>query len=97
MFFVFNDVCIYQKLFGYMHCSSLVQSILVNATSNGSIGQLLLDLSIILFKYLASRTIFKDSTFRKMMTEFVKMLPVDNCSVLMGEILSNRLRISSSF
>ena len=77
---------------------NIVPFILVDATSyTRSICQLYFDLSIIIFKYLASNKIFIDSPFRKMITGFVKLFPVDNCSLFTGAIISCFLRKSSSF
>ena len=75
----------------------IVPFIRVNATSTGSIGQLHLDSSIILFKYLASKTIFSDSPFHRMITGFVNVLLVDNCSLLTGDTISYHFNTSSSF
>ena len=75
----------------------IVPFIRVNATSTGSIGQLHFDSSIILFKYLASKTIFSDSPFRAMITGFVNVLPLENCSLLTDEIISYFFNTSSSF
>ena len=71
--------------------------ILVRATSTGSIGQLHLDSSITLFKYRASNTIFNDSPFRRIITGFVNVFPVENCSLLTGAIMSYFFNTSSNF
>ena len=52
---------------------NIVPFFLVHATFTGSIRQLHFDSSIVLFKYLAYKTIFKDSPFRKMITELMKL------------------------
>ena len=74
----------------------IVPFILVSATSTGSIGQLHLYSFITLFRYLASETIFSDSPFRKKITGFFNVLPVESCSLFMV-IWGHFLRTSSSF
>ena len=76
---------------------NIVPLILVRATSTGSIAQLHLDSSIMLFKYLASSTIFRDSPFRSIITGFVNVFPVDSCSLLTGAMMSYFFNISNSF
>ena len=75
----------------------IVPCILVNPTSTGSFGQLNFDSYIMLFRYLASNTIFKDSPFRNMITGLVNVLPVDNCSLFTGAMISYFFKTSSSF
>ena len=76
---------------------NFVSFILVNATSTGSMGQLHLDLSIILFRYRASKTIFNDSPFCKLITGFVKVLPVESCCLFTGDMMSYFFRTSINF
>ena len=61
------------------------------------IGQLHFDSSIMLFKYLASSTIFKDSPFRSIITGFVNVFPVDSCSLFYRCNYVIFLRTSNSF
>ena len=76
---------------------NIVPLIRVRATSTGSIGQLHLDSSIMLFKYCASNTKFNDSPFRRINYGFVNVFPVDNCSLLTGAIMSYFFNTSSNF
>ena len=49
--------------------------IFVKITCIGSIGQLHFDSSISELRYLASKTIFSDSPFARMITGLIKVLP----------------------
>ena len=69
----------------------------VSATSTSSMGQLHFDSSIMLFRYLASNNIFKDSPFRSIITGFVNVFPVDSCSLLTGAIMWYFFNTSKSF
>ena len=62
----------------------------------GSIGQLHFDLSISELRYLASRTIFSDSPFARMITGLIKVLPFGCSSLLTGEIISYCSKMSSN-
>ena len=62
----------------------------------GSIGQLHFDSSISELRYLASKTIFSDSPFAKMITGFIKVLPFGCSSLFTGEIISYRSKMSSN-
>ena len=62
----------------------------------GSIGHLHLDSSISELRYLASRTIFKDSLFAKMITGFTNVLPFCCFSLFTGEMISYCSSISSN-
>ena len=75
----------------------IISFIRVRATSTGSIGQLHLDSSIMLFNYCASNTIFNDSPFCRIIYGFVNVFPVDNCSLLTGTIMSYFFNTSSNF
>ena len=65
-------------------------------TSIGSISQLYLDSSISDLRYLASRTIFNDSPFAKMITGFMNVLAFGCLSLITGEMFSYCSSISSS-
>ena len=62
----------------------------------GPIGQLHLDSSISELRYLASRTIFNDSPFAKMITGFMNVLPFGCSSLFTGEMISYCSSISSN-
>ena len=62
--------------------------IFVKITCIGSIGQLHLDSSISELRYLASRTIFSDSPFARMITGLINLLPFGCSSLLTGDIIS---------
>ena len=62
--------------------------IFVKITCIGSIGQLHLGSSISEMRYLASRTIFSDSPFARMITGLIKVLPFGCSSLLTGDIIS---------
>ena len=70
--------------------------IFVKITCMGSIGQLHFDSSISELRYLASKTIFSDSPFAKMITGFIKVLPFGFSSLFTGEIISYRSKMSSN-
>ena len=76
---------------------NIVPFVLVITTSTVSISQLHFDSAITLFTYLASRTIFKDSPFRNMITGFVNVFPVDSCSLFTGAMMSYISKTSSIF
>ena len=63
---------------------------------NGSIGQLHLDSSMSELKYFASRTIFKDSPFAKMITGLINVLPFGSSSLFTGETISYCSNMSSN-
>ena len=62
----------------------------------GSIGQLHFDSSISELRYLASKTIFSDSPFARMITGLMKVLPFGCSSLFTGEIISYCSKISSN-
>ena len=62
--------------------------IFVKITCIGSIGQLHLDSSISELRYLASRIIFSDSPFARMITGLINVLPFGCSSLLTGDIIS---------
>ena len=62
----------------------------------GSIGQLHFDSSISELRYLASKTIFSDSPFARMITELMKVLPF-GCSSLFQVPLRFSLRMTVEF
>ena len=70
--------------------------IFVRITCIGSMGQLHFDSSIIELRYLASKTIFRDSTFARMITGLMKVLPFGCRSVFTGDIISYCSKISSN-
>ena len=47
------------------------------------------------FKYLATRTIFNDSPFAKMITGFINVLPFGCSSLFTGEMISYCSSVSS--
>ena len=61
----------------------------------GSIGQLHFDSSISELRYLASKTIFSDSPFDRMITGLIKVLPFGCSSLFTGEIISYCSKMSS--
>ena len=70
--------------------------IFVKITCIGSIGQLHFDSSIGELRYLASKTIFNDSPFARMITGLIKVLPFGCSSLFTGEIILYCSRISSN-
>ena len=62
----------------------------------GSIGQLHFDSSICELRYLASKTIFSDSPFARMITGLIKVLPFGCSSLFTGEIISYCSKMSSN-
>ena len=59
-------------------------------------GQLHLDSSIRELRYLASKTIFNDSPFAKIMTGLIKVFPFGCSSLFTGDIISYCSKISNS-
>ena len=59
-------------------------------------GQLHLDSSISELRSFASKTIFKDSLFAKMITGFMNVLPFSCSSLFTGEMISYYSSISSN-
>ena len=70
--------------------------IFVKITCMGSIGQLHFDSSISELRYLASKTIFSDSPFARMITGLMKVLPFGCSSLFTGEIISYCSKMSSN-
>ena len=70
--------------------------IFVKITCMGSIGQLHFDSSIDQLRYLASKTIFSDSPFARMITGLIKVLPFGCSSLFTGEIISYCSKMSSN-
>ena len=62
--------------------------IFVKITCMGSIGQLHLDSSVNELRYLASKTIFSDSPFAKMITGLINVLPFGCSYLFTGDIIS---------
>ena len=62
----------------------------------GSIGPLHFDSSISELRYLASKTIFSDSPFARMITGLIKVLPLGCSSSFTGEIISYCSETSSN-
>ena len=62
----------------------------------GSIGQLYFDSTISELRKLASKTIFSDSPFARMITGLIKVLPFGCSSLFTGEIILYCSKISSS-
>ena len=62
--------------------------IFVKITCIGSIGQLHFDSSIGELRYLASKTIFSDSHFARMITGLINLLPFGCSSLFTGYIVS---------
>ena len=62
----------------------------------GSKGQLHFDSSISELRYLASKTIFKDSPFARMITGLMKVLPFGCSSLFTSEIITYCSKISSN-
>ena len=60
----------------------------------GSIGQLHFDSSISELRYQASKTIFSDSPFSRMITGLMKVLPFGCSSLFTGDIISFCSKIS---
>ena len=65
-------------------------------TCIGSIGQLHFDSSISELRYLASKTIFNDSPFARMITGLINVLPFGCSSLFTGEIILYCSKISSN-
>ena len=61
-----------------------------------SIGKLHFDSSISELRYLASKTIFSDSNFARMITRLIKELPFGCSSLFTGEIISYCSKMSSN-
>ena len=70
--------------------------IFVKITCMGSLGQLHFDSSINELRYPASKTIFSDSPFARMITGLMKVLPFGCSSLFTGEIISYCSKISSN-
>ena len=70
--------------------------IFVRITSIGSMGQLQFDSSISELRYLASKTIFSDSPFARMITGLMMVLPFGCSSLFTGDIISYCSKISSN-
>ena len=62
----------------------------------GSIGRLHFDSSISELRYLASKTIFSDSPFARMITGLIKLLPFGCSSLFTGEIISYCSKMTSN-
>ena len=62
----------------------------------GSMGQLHFDSSISELRYLASRTIFSDSTLARMITGLIKMFPLGCSSLSTGDMISYNSKMSSN-
>ena len=62
----------------------------------GSIGQLHFESPISELRYLASKTIFSDSPFVRMITGLIKVLPFGCSSLFTGEIISYCSKMSSN-
>ena len=58
--------------------------IFVKITCIGSVGQLHFDSSFSELRYLASKTIFSDSPFDRMITGLIKVLPFGCSSLFTG-------------
>ena len=70
--------------------------IFVKKTCIGSIGQLHFDSSISELRYLASQNIFSDSSFARMITGLIKVLPFGCSSLFTLEIISYCSKMSSN-
>ena len=70
--------------------------IFVKITCIGSIGQLHFDSSFSELRYLASKTIFSDSPFARMITGLMKVFAFGCSSLFTGEIISYCSKISSN-
>ena len=70
--------------------------IFVKITCMGSIGQLHFYSSISELRYLASKTIFSDSPFARMITWLIKVLPFGCSFLFTGEIFSYCSKMSSN-
>ena len=70
--------------------------IFVKITCIGSMGQLHLDSSIKELRYLASKTIFSDSPFAKMITGLINVFPFGCSSLFTGDIFSYCSKISNN-
>ena len=68
--------------------------IFVKITCIDSIGQLHFDSSISELRYLASKTIFSDSPFARMITGLMKVFPCGCSSLFTGELISYCSKIS---
>ena len=69
-------------------CCEILTVYFCENDSIGSIGQLHLDSSMSEMRYLSSRTIFNHSSFAKMVTGFMKVLPFGCFSLFTGELIS---------
>ena len=65
-------------------------------TCIGSIGQLHFDSSISELRYLASKIIFSDSPFARMITGLIKVLPFGCSSLFTGETILYCSKMSSN-
>ena len=70
--------------------------IFVQITCIGSMGQLHFDSSISELRYLASKTIFSDSPFARMITGLMKVLLFGCSSLFTGDKFSYCSKISSN-
>ena len=70
--------------------------IFVKITCIGSMGRLHFDSSISELRYLASKTIFSDSPFARMITGLMKVLPFGCSSFFTSDIISYCSKISSN-
>ena len=70
--------------------------IFVKRTCIGSIGQLHFDSSISELRYLASKTIFSDSPFARVITGLIKVILFGCSSLFTGEIISYYSKMSSN-
>ena len=68
--------------------------IFVKITCIGSIGQLHFDSSISELRYLASKTIFNDSPFARMITGLINVLPFGEIILFCSKISSNLFTLS---
>ena len=70
--------------------------IFVKITCMGSIGQFHFDSSISELRHIASKTIFSDSVFPRMITGLIKVLHFGCSSLFAGEIISYCSKMSSN-
>ena len=70
--------------------------IFVKITCIGSIGQLHFDSSISELRYLASKTVFSDSPFARMITGLMKVFTFGCSSLFTVEIISYCSKMSSN-
>ena len=59
-------------------------------------GQLHLDSSVSELRYLASRTIFNDSTLERIITGLIKLFPFGCSSLFTGDMISFCSKMSST-